>query len=99
MPRTSFNGNYITNTHTGTTSTNVGLYASASGGTTANYAAIFNAGNVGIGTSAPARKLELYGALEDTANNFFENTQLKRSTFGSSQPSKGLLSVQKSVVF
>jgi hypothetical protein len=44
---------YLSNTHAGTTSTNVALYASASGGTTANYAGIFDAGNVGIGTTFP----------------------------------------------
>ena len=52
---------YFTNTHTGTTSTNVALYASASGGTTANYAAIFANGNVGIGTAAPSTTLDVYG--------------------------------------
>lgn len=50
-------GAYITNTHSTNTSTNVGLYASASGGATANYAALFPAGNVGIGTATPAQKL------------------------------------------
>jgi hypothetical protein len=51
-------GAYISNTHAGTTSTNVGLYVTASGGTTANYAAIFNAGNVGIGTTTPGFNLD-----------------------------------------
>jgi|GEM_PF-1736078 len=51
-------GGYFTNTHAGATSTNVGLYASASGGTN-NYAAIFENGNVGIGTSSPRTRLEL----------------------------------------
>jgi hypothetical protein len=50
-------GESISNTHTGT-STNVGLYATASGGT-ANYAAIFAAGNVGIGNTAPAALLDV----------------------------------------
>jgi len=45
-------GEYISNTHTGTASTNVALYATASGGTN-NYAAIFNAGSVGVGTTTP----------------------------------------------
>ncbi|MCC7305380.1 MAG: hypothetical protein IT558_03865, partial [Alphaproteobacteria bacterium] len=61
-------GTYITNTHSGGTSTNVGLYASASGGTTANYAALFAAGNVGIGTTAPSGALQI-GATGSTANN------------------------------
>jgi hypothetical protein len=54
-------GAYISNTHAGTTSTNVGLYATATGGTTANYAAIFENGKVGIGTTAPSYKLAVSG--------------------------------------
>jgi len=46
-------GSYITNTHTGTSSTNVAGYFSASGGTN-NYGLIVNSGFVGIGTSTPA---------------------------------------------
>jgi hypothetical protein len=52
-------GAYISNAHAGATSTNVALYAEATGGTSANYAAIFNAGNVGIGTAAPVSTLEI----------------------------------------
>jgi hypothetical protein len=59
-------GEYISNTHAGTTSTNVGLYATASGGTTANYAAIFAAGNVGIGTATPAAALHVVGDIKYT---------------------------------
>ncbi|MDP1710785.1 MAG: hypothetical protein Q8L46_02495, partial [candidate division WWE3 bacterium] len=44
--------------NTGTTSTNVGGYFSASGATN-NYAAIFENGNVGIGTTAPTNILSL----------------------------------------
>jgi hypothetical protein len=53
-------GTYLSNTHTGT-SNNVGLYATASGGSN-NYAAIFDAGNVGIGTTAPGSLLQIAGA-------------------------------------
>ncbi len=56
---------YFTNTHTGTSSTNVGLYVSATGGTN-NYAAIFENGNVGIGTITPQNKLEI---TQGTAGN------------------------------
>ena len=55
-------GEHISNTHTGTSSTNIGLYATASGGTN-NYAAIFNAGNVGIGTTSPGQNLEVNNTL------------------------------------
>ncbi len=47
-------GGYFSNTRTNVTSgTNIGLYATASGATTANYAAIFDQGSVGIGNVAP----------------------------------------------
>lgn len=50
----------ISNTHTNATSgTNIGASISASGATTANYALIVPAGNVGIGTSTPSTLLQL----------------------------------------
>lgn len=58
-------GGYISNTHTGTSSTNVGLYSTASGGTN-NYAAIFEAGRVGIGTTAPTVTLDARGTTATT---------------------------------
>jgi hypothetical protein len=48
-------GAYISNTHTGT-SNNVGLYATASGGSN-NYAGIFEAGRVLIGTASETASL------------------------------------------
>ncbi|MFA6515200.1 MAG: tail fiber domain-containing protein, partial [Candidatus Paceibacterota bacterium] len=56
---------YISNTHAGTTSTNVGLYATATGGTTANYAIIVpsGGGSVGIGTSTPGKILDVNGDI------------------------------------
>lgn len=42
---------------------NVGIYASAEGGTN-NYAAIFDKGNVGIGTTSPSTKLEVNGNVK-----------------------------------
>jgi hypothetical protein len=54
-------GAQFANTHTGTASTNIGLYATASGGTN-NYAAIFDQGNVGIATTTPVAKLHVNNA-------------------------------------
>jgi hypothetical protein len=51
-------GAYISKT--GASTTNVGLYVTASGATN-NYAAIFAAGNVGIGTTAPATLFDING--------------------------------------
>ena len=56
---------------TGASTTNVGLYASASGATN-NYAAIFENGNVGIGTGSPDTLLHMvndgtiYSTIETT---------------------------------
>ncbi|MDQ7779410.1 MAG: hypothetical protein RDV41_06830, partial [Planctomycetota bacterium] len=44
--------------NTGAATTNVGLYATATGATN-NYAAIFNAGYVGIGTTGPGTRLQV----------------------------------------
>jgi trimeric autotransporter adhesin len=44
---------------------NIGLQVSVSGGT-ANYAALFKSGNVGIGTSTPSALLEVDGASGNT---------------------------------
>jgi hypothetical protein len=65
-------GGYFTNTHTGTSSTNIALYSTASGATT-NYAAMFEGGDValrgGTGlvqtiTTTPV----VEGSLADTTN-------------------------------
>ena len=67
-------GGYFSNTHTGT-STNVGLYATATGGTN-NYAAIFGSGSVGIGTSSPFTALDVLSAngVTDSYGNVFVRT-------------------------
>lgn len=53
-------GAQIANTHSGTSSTNVGLSVSASGGTN-NYGLLVASGKAGIGTSTPARTLDVVG--------------------------------------
>ncbi|MFA6076435.1 MAG: hypothetical protein WC778_11465, partial [Negativicutes bacterium] len=72
-------GAYISNTGAGTT--NVGLYATASGAVTNNYAAVFAAGNVGIGTASPTAKLHIYGSSYTGA--IFQDTTA--SAFGYNQ--------------
>ena len=46
----------------GAGTTNIGMFVDASGATN-NYAAIFNNGNVGIGTAAPKDKLKVSGSF------------------------------------
>jgi len=53
---------YFRNTHTGSTSTNVAGYFSATGGTN-NFAIIAENGNVGIGTISPAAILHTVGTV------------------------------------
>lgn len=65
-------GGYFTKT--GASTTNIGLYASATGATN-NYAAIFENGSVGIGTTGPGRKLDVLEAAS--------NPQLRISQSGS----------------
>ena len=54
----------IANTHSGVSSTNIGLLLSASGAST-NYALIINGGDVGIGTTAPAKRLDVLEAVSE----------------------------------
>ena len=67
-------GGHFSNTHTGTSSSNVGLYSTASGGSN-NYAAIFDAGNVGIGTTSPASKLTIDSNSNSQAIRIFGATE------------------------
>lgn len=52
-----------TGTWTGASAVNRGLYVTATGGT-ANYAAIFDQGFVGVGTTAPTVALDVTGAIK-----------------------------------
>jgi hypothetical protein len=51
-----------TGTWNGASAVNVGLHVNATGGTT-NYSAIFEGGNVGVNTTAPATKVDISGDL------------------------------------
>ncbi len=56
-----------TGTWNGTSAVNIGLNVNATGGTT-NYAALFNGGNVGVGTTAPAYTLDIHSATPASAS-------------------------------
>jgi hypothetical protein len=70
-----------TGTWNGTGSTNRALYVNASGGTN-NYAAIFDNGNVGIGTGTPAAKLDVNGTFRVSSGTTFTKIQAGRHTVG-----------------
>lgn len=69
----------ITNTHTGTSSTNVGLYISATGGTT-NYGLLVENGSVGIGTTTPSSKLDITTASLGTTQTATSGIALVNTT-------------------
>jgi len=58
-----------TGTWNGATAKNVGLHVNATGGTT-NYSGIFEGGNVGVNTVAPATKLDIAGDLSTRYSSY-----------------------------
>ena len=66
-------GLYSAVTNTGTTSTNIGGYFSASGATN-NYGLIVGAGNVGIGTTGPDAKLDSLATTEQLRLTYADGT-------------------------
>jgi len=47
-----------------------GLFVNAQTGATNNYTAVFSGGNVGIGSAAPAQKLDVAGAIRSSTGGF-----------------------------
>jgi len=72
-------GIYVSNT--GTSTTNIGLYVTAYNATD-NYAAIFDAGYVGIGTAGPRSALDTYQGVMTGAANDYEKAQFTMSGGG-----------------
>lgn len=66
----------FTNQHSGTSSSNIALYASATNGTN-NYGLVVENGNTGLGTTTPTEKLSVNGDLH------FAGTTGYIGTFGS----------------
>jgi hypothetical protein len=76
----------------GATATNVGLNVNVSGGTT-NYAGLFNGGNVGIGTTAPAAKFEVHEADGTTV---VDSVRLSRNSGGAVAPAAAEMTLSTS---
>lgn len=73
-------GGYFANTHDGSTSTNIGAYFTASGGTTTNWSAFFNERiNVGNATNDANHAL-IVRSLDNTANHGIKITANNQTT-------------------
>jgi excisionase family DNA binding protein len=55
---------HVGSVNVGAQTASTAIYAQAQSGATNNYAAIFTGGNVGIGTAAPAKTLDVAGELQ-----------------------------------
>jgi hypothetical protein len=86
-------GAYFTNTHTGTSSSNVAAYFSASGGTN-NYSALFDGGNVGIGTATPNTNAKL-----DVNGNIFSSGKIAIGTTDMAKIGTYALAVNGDAIF
>ena len=78
-------------------SNNYGLSVSVSGGGT-NYAALFNSGNVGFGTSTPAESLEVNGNIRISGINGLKITEGTNGTMGKATLAAGTVVVNTSKV-
>lgn len=83
----------------GTYATSIGLNVIASSFATANYAAIFQGGNVGIGTVAPAYGLDLNGTLHATGAVIFDNSQQVTGNIGQGGAASGNIQIYQSGTF
>jgi len=59
----------VNSTYPVSQATNIGLLVNVGGGGWGNYAALFNGGNVGIGTTTPGAQLEVNGGIRLTTNS------------------------------
>lgn len=102
---TSYAG-VFTNQHSGTASTNIALYASATGATN-NYGLIIENGNTGLGTVTPVEKLHVvgdinladqaaflgtFGSTSTTVANLYVGTNIKNVSGTPTQVNTGALS-------
>jgi len=78
-------------------SNNYGLSVNVSGGGT-NYAALFTAGNVGIGTSTPSESLEVNGNIRISGQNGLMITEGTNATMGKATLVAGTIVVNTSSV-
>jgi len=78
-------------------SNNYGLSVNVSGGGT-NYAALFTAGNVGIGTSTPTESLEVNGNIRISGINGLKITEGTNATMGKATLAAGTVVVNTTKV-
>ncbi len=88
-------GAQISNTHTNATSgTNVGLLLNASGATSANYALITSAGNVGIGNATPAAMVDITTASTVDAGGYNTGVRIANASVAGSAANSAFVSLE-----